>query len=53
MRDLEMSSDATVNGGIFLAGLILGIIALMVTIVVLLVMQSNLNRLLGPAWTDV
>ena len=44
MRDLEMSSDATVNGGIFLAGLILGIIALMVTIVVLLVMQSNLNR---------
>ena len=44
MRDLEMSSDAAVNGGIFLAGVILGIIALMVNIVVLLVMQSNLNR---------
>ena len=44
MRDLELPSDAAVNGDTFLAGVILGIITLIVSIVVLLVMQSNLNR---------
>ena len=44
MRDLRLSSDAVVNGGIFVAGVILGIVVLVVPIFVLLVVQSNLNR---------
>ena len=44
VRDLELSGGTGVNVGIFVVGVMLGIIAFVVPLLVLLVVQSNLNR---------